>query len=128
MPITLHYLDFEHSEDTEGVATFEAMASVGPAQLAALHAEIEQVLTWAYEAFADVRGPLDEGFEWDHDLQSQREFTASDELRFDPTSGRLQVRSGKPGLARHTVTLSITGSARFAEAFMAVFNQAIGLS
>ncbi len=57
MPITLHYLDFEHSEDTEGVATFEAMASVGPAQLAALHAEIEQELAGAYEAVADEPGP-----------------------------------------------------------------------
>lgn len=123
MSITLHYLDFDCSEDTEGVATFEAMASVGPFQLAMVHAEIEQVLAWACAHFPHGRGPLDEGFEWDHDVQSQREFTASDVLDFDPASGRLRVSAGEPGLARHTVTLSLTGSARFAEAF----RQAIGM-
>lgn len=36
----LHYLNFDYSEDTEGTGTFEAMASVWPDQVAAVHAEI----------------------------------------------------------------------------------------
>ena len=32
----LNYLDFDYSEDADGVGTFDAMASVAPAQIAAL--------------------------------------------------------------------------------------------
>lgn len=35
--MALNYLDFEYSEDTEGVGTFDAMASVGAMQLFATH-------------------------------------------------------------------------------------------
>ena len=46
--MTLNYLDFDYSEDADGTGTFDAMASVLPAQLPALHAEITQVLAWAH--------------------------------------------------------------------------------
>ena len=42
--MSLNYLDFEFSDDTEGVSTFEAMASVGPSQIAAVQGEVAQVL------------------------------------------------------------------------------------
>ena len=45
----LNYLDFDYSEDADGVGTFDAMASVAPAQIAALHAEISAVLAWAQQ-------------------------------------------------------------------------------
>ena len=64
-PMTLHYLDFDDSEDTDGIGTFEAMASTGPEQAPALHAEIVRVLDWAHAEFTDTRGPIGEGGEWD---------------------------------------------------------------
>jgi hypothetical protein len=41
--MTLDYLDFDYSEDTEGIGVFDAMATVGPRHIAAVRAEIEQV-------------------------------------------------------------------------------------
>ena len=38
--MTLDYLDFDYSEDTEGVGVFDAMASTGAEQVAAVRAEV----------------------------------------------------------------------------------------
>ncbi len=90
----LDYLIFDHSDDTEGIGTFEAMASVTADHLDTVHAEVALVLAWAFEAFPDAQGPLDQGFEWDHDLQVQQESTTL-----------------------HTVTLLLSGGAAFCQAF-----------
>ena len=66
--MTLHYLEFDYSEDADGHGSFDAMASVMPAQLAALQAEVISVLAWAHREFEGRRGPLDEGAEWDLSL------------------------------------------------------------
>ena len=42
--MTLNYLEFDYSEDAEYMGTFEALASVSPAQVAAVHAEVAEVL------------------------------------------------------------------------------------
>ena len=101
----LSYLIFDHSEDTEGIGTFEAMASVAPPQVALVMDEVTQVLSWAHAAFPQAHGPLDEGFTWDHDLQAQQE-------QQEPTI------SGEP---LHTITLSLSGSEAFCQAFRARF-------
>ena len=49
MPFTLHFLDFDYSEDDEGTGTFDAMACVTEAQWARLQHEITQVLQWCHE-------------------------------------------------------------------------------
>jgi hypothetical protein len=117
--MSLKYLDFEYSEDTEGLGTFEAMASTGAAQVALVRDEVAQVLAWAFEHFADGRGPLDEGFEWDYDLQSLQEWSQPEPLQYDPRTQKVTALIGLPGQPRHTVTLSLTGS----EAFCAAFTQ-----
>lgn len=119
---TLTYLDFEYSEDADGVGTFEAMASVtGPAQVAAVHAEVAQVLSWAHRHFGDAHGPVGEGFDWDHDLQGQAEYTAVEVLHFDEGTGRISAQLQPPGVPRHSVTLSISASPAFVDAFRAAF-------
>ncbi|MGH8759321.1 MAG: hypothetical protein ACREVW_07390 [Burkholderiales bacterium] len=45
--MTLNYLSFDYSEDTDRSGSFEAMASVWPEQVASLQAEIIQVLSFA---------------------------------------------------------------------------------
>ncbi len=117
----LDYLDFDYSEDAEGAGTFDAMASTGASQVAAVHAEIAAVLAWAHAAFAGRRGLLDEGGEWDFDLQAVQEFSLPETLAYDEDSGGLTVRPGTPGAPRHTVSLSIGGSPAFCEAFRAQF-------
>lgn len=120
--MTLDYLDFDYSEDTEGVGVFDAMASTGAQQVAAVHAEIVQVLAWAHTGFGEPGAPVDDGGDWDYDLQGTQEISLSETIEFDPGSGRLRVQAGPPGAARHTVSLSISGTAAFCAAFRQAFD------
>jgi len=97
-PFDLHYLVFELSLAAEGVSTLEAMASTPAAQHAAVMAETQHVLDWAWHHFAHGHGPADEGHDWDHDLQVSAE------------AGGWQV-----------VTLTLTASPRFVDEFLARF-------
>ena len=119
---TLDYLDFDFSEEADGSGSFDAVASVGPQQLPAVHAEIVAVLDWAHAAFAGQRGPLEEGGTWDFDLQSLQEWSVAETMTYDQGSGQLDVRPDTAGAPRHTVSLSIVGSADFCDAFRATFD------
>lgn len=120
--MTLNYLEFDYSEDAEYMGTFEALASVSPAQVAAVHAEVAEVLAWAFRTFPNGHGPLNEGFEWDHDLQGQREFTAAESLCFDERTGRITTQAHPPGTPRHTVILSVSGTPAFCDALRTQFD------
>ncbi|MBT9499796.1 MAG: hypothetical protein IV092_01025 [Burkholderiaceae bacterium] len=96
----MDYLTFDLSEDTEGVTTLEALASTSEEQHAAVMAEVQQVLDWAWRSFPHTHGPVDEGMDWDHDLQ-------------------VSVEHG----GWHAVTLTLTGSPRFVEEFFAAFGE-----
>ncbi len=120
--MSLSYLEFDYSEDADGVGTFDALAATAPAHNAAVLAEVATVLAWAQQAFEGQRAPLDEGGEWDYDLQAWREFSAVDVLDFDEHSGELSVQRQPAGIARHTVSLSITGTPVFCAAFRERFH------
>lgn len=120
----LHYLVFDHSEDTEGVHAFEAMACVAPSHWLAAQAEVAQVLGWAHRRFGGERGALDEGADWDFELQGLQEIACVDALSFDEVSGQLRSRLEPPSQPRHTVTLTLTGRDHFSQAF----SEAFGLS
>jgi len=94
----VNYLEFDLSEGSDGVTTLEAMAATSAEEHAAVMAEVQQVLAWAWANFPHTHGPPDDGMDWDHELQ-------------------LGVEGGR----WHAVTLTLTGSARFVEAFMAAF-------
>ena len=94
----LRYLTVDVSDNDEGVVTIEALAATAAAQHAAALAEAQGVLDWAWRAFAHTHGPADDGGEWDHDLQV-----------------------GTEGDGWHTVTLTLTGTAEFADAFARTF-------
>ncbi len=119
--VRLHYLDFDYSEDAEGAGTFEAMASTQAAQAGHVRQEITRVLNWAHSTFSGMRAPLDEGGEWDFDLQGQQEWSAIEALTYDETAGQLTARLDEPRAPRHSVTLSLTGSPQFCEAFRMQF-------
>jgi hypothetical protein len=116
----LDYLDFESSEDALGHGSFDAMASATPAQLAGLQAEIVRVLQWAHASFG-APGPLDEGAEWDCELQGVREVPTTLDVRFDPRAGALDLRPGATGAARVTLSLTLTGTPAFCDALRAAF-------
>lgn len=97
----MDFLTFDVAEVDDGTSSLEAMASTAAAQHAAVMAEVQQVLDWAWCRFPDSHGPIDDGMEWDHDLQ-------------------VTVEEG----GWHTVTLTLTGSGRFVEEFVATFGNA----
>ena len=57
----LQFLVFDDSENPQGHGSFEAIASVRQVQLAALRAEIAEVVDWAETAFAGQRAPRQPG-------------------------------------------------------------------
>ena len=117
----LQYLDFDFSEDEHGLGSFDAMASVLPAQVPALHAELTRVLAWACGAFS--KGPLDEGYDWDYDLQLAEDSAAQGPIGFDESSHRLwvDVHPGVTPASRHTVTLTVSGTPVFCRALREAF-------
>jgi hypothetical protein len=76
------------------VLTLDAMASTAAAQHTAVLAEAEVVLAWCRSEFPHTHGAVEDGMDWDHDLQ-------------------VVVEAG----GWHTVTLTLTGSERFVAAF-----------
>ena len=96
------YLTFDLSDGADGgdgITTIEAMASTAAAQHAAVMAEVQLLLDWAWRQFPRSHGPVDEGMDWDHDLQ-------------------VSVESGE----WHAVTLTLTGTPPFTAAFIAAFS------
>lgn len=94
----MDYLTFALDEVDDGVSTLEAMASTRAAQHAAVMAEVQQVLGWAWRRFPDAHGPIDDGMDWDHDLQ-------------------VSLEAG----GWHRVTLTLTGTAHFVAEFLSAF-------
>jgi len=98
--IALRLLTLDLSDNDEGVVTIEALASTAAAQHAAALAEAKQLLDWAWREFPHTHGPADDGGQWDHDLQVVDE-----------------------GGGWHAVTLTLTGTAEFAGAFVQAFGE-----
>lgn len=124
MITTLHFLDFDYSEDDEGTGTFDAMASVAPWQVQTLHAEVAAVLAWAYTNFPDACGPSEDGGLWQYDLQGLQEVATRVALDFDAVAGHITATPGAPSAPRFTVTLSVSGHAEFCAALRNAFEMA----
>lgn len=110
MPLTLHYLSFDYSEDGDGHGVFDAMASVAPAQAAALRDEAAALLGRLCDAFPAGPGPLEDGCDWQFELSASREWSADEGLRFDPQQRRLAHAPGTPAEVRWTLALTISGT------------------
>ncbi len=117
----LNYLDFDYTEDDDGHGSFDAMAAVPPAQWPALLAEVQQVLAWALGEFPGGRGPLEEGGQWDCELQGLREVPTPLALRADDATGQVRVTEGAPGQPRLTLSLTLSGTPAFCDALREAF-------
>jgi hypothetical protein len=116
----LSYLAFDHSEDGEGHGTFDAMAAADARHLPALQSEVARVLAWAHSAFG-APAPLEEGGEWDYEVTGVRELASALEVRYAPATAALVLEEGGDAQVRVTLTLTLTGTAGFCEAFRTVF-------
>jgi len=121
--MALDFLDFDFSGDPEGHGSFDAMASAGPAQLAALQAEVVQVLAWAERHFGPAAA-LDEGGEWDYALRGVREVATPLAVQYAAGATTLQMQPGEADPPRTTLLLTVSGT----EAFCAAFRDAFALS
>ncbi len=119
--MTLDYLDFDYSEDPQGHGSFDAMACAAPAQFPAVRSEVQRVLAWAHREFPGARGALDDGGEWDYELQGVQEVATSLDVRYEPQAGQLQLESGATGAPRITLSLTLSGTPQFCEAFRRAF-------
>lgn len=111
------YLVFDRSEDEQGIVNWDAMASVPASRVPDLQAEMEQVLVWACTRFVGQLGPVDEGGDWDVDVQAQDDDGEPLPLQWDARTGRVHLSAA--GVGRTTVSLSLSGNAQFAQAFEA---------
>ena len=135
-PMNLQFLDFDCSEDAEGVVSWDALAQPSPRHNEALLHEVAQVLVWAHDwtqaSVAHGPGPLDDGADWDYDLQAtllpeepfsltaksttQALAAGTARLTFDVRAGQL-ICSPPPMMHRLEVSLSLSGTPGFAKAF-----------
>lgn len=115
----LAYLDFDYSEDAHGHGSFDAMAAAAPSQLPALLAEVARVLDWAHAQFG-APAALDEGGEWDCELQGVREVATTLQVRHVPGAG-LDLQPGATGEPRVTVSVTLTGTPAFCAALREAF-------
>jgi hypothetical protein len=111
----LQYLDFDFSDEDTGRGSFDAMASVLPDRAPAVLAEIAIVLRWAVGAFGPS-GLLEDDSEWDYEVQGIVEPGTPLKVTYDEASGEVSLTPAG-GSARATLTLTLTGSAAFCEAF-----------
>lgn len=102
MTTVLRWLEFDYSDGDDGTGTFDAMASVELRHVSEVQAEVDAVVAWAESAFAGGRAPVEEGGEWDADLQ----------VTDDP---------GKP--PRRCFSVSIGGTRAFCQAFGEQFSE-----
>ncbi len=117
----LNYLNFDVSEDDNGAASWDAMASTLPVRLPEALREASAVLQWAHSAFGTPEGN-DEGLaQWDFDLQLAQEVaggaTRDLNARFDAAAGRIETIPALSDAGYCVLTLTLSGPAAFAAAF-----------
>ncbi len=93
----LQFLDFELSEDGDGLCTWDALASPSPIHTRALLAEVQALLAHLQKQLGTA-GPVDEGHDWDMDLQIHGE-----------AGQTLPLEAGNLPTQRVTLALSLTG-------------------
>lgn len=72
MPRTLQFLDFDLSEDFDGLRSWSALASPTAMHSAALQSEVQALLQDLTQQLG-APGPLDEGHLWDMALDTAEE-------------------------------------------------------
>jgi hypothetical protein len=116
----LDYLVFDSTDEADGSASFDALASVMAERMPALAAEIAAVLGWARRSFG-APAPLEDGADWDFELQAVDENGVQSSIAYDFARNEMRL-PGAPG--RSTVALTISGSRAFASAFTERFGDA----
>ncbi|MBP6219925.1 hypothetical protein [uncultured Limnohabitans sp.] len=116
----LRLLDFDCSEDADGVVCWDALAQPQTHHNSALLQEVSQVLAWAFCFDAQGPGSLEDGANWDFDLQAtlhpsgQPPVTAV--ITFSPVTRDITITPPASD-QRIELSLSLSGTPSFAQAF-----------
>lgn len=121
-PTPLQLLDFDCTEDADGMVCWDALASPAAEHQAALLQEVSQVLSWAFTLAPHGPGALEDGAPWDFDLQASQQgpsgASVSAHIAWHPETG-LTVRTPLSPEGRLALSLTLSGTAAFAVAFRA---------
>lgn len=121
----LDYLIFDISDEEDGRASFDAMATVMPDRLPALLAEIAAVLRWAYAGFGAAGAPGEEAQDdavWDFDLQAAVLPGQPLPIHHEQGPDGIRLRCGAvDASALVAVTFTLSGQASFCEALGLAF-------
>ena len=121
--MNLQFLEFDCSEDSEGVVCWDALAEPAPRHTQALLQEVTQLLVWAHRFGGEAPGPLEEGADWDFDLQIRQGHTPVLAL-WDRAQERLALSPAPSADKAITLSLSLSCSPAFAQAFLEHWNVA----
>ncbi len=116
--MVLDYLDFDHSDNGDGHASWDAMACVLPARFGAALREAEAVLAWAHVEF----GTPGDWSDWDFDLQCQQEGLRDLGAAFDGETWQLLRQPIAMDGGRCTLTLTLSGAPAFGDALRERFS------
>ncbi len=124
--MNLQLLDFDCSEDAEGVVCWDALAQPAQAYHTKLLAEVSEVLTWCHQFDVQGPGPLEDGASWDFDLQvtlhGKDAPALQTAIQFDPVTGHVHL---DPEAAQQVMALSLSISGL--PAFSLAFREQFGL-
>jgi hypothetical protein len=126
---TLAFLEFDCSEDTEGVVCWDALAQPTASHTAALLREVSQLLSWASRFSPQGPGPLEEGADWDFDMQVQllpphRQHSSHAQAQWHPAQQALDIQPAPGPEDRVELSLSLSGTPAFAQALREHWNVA----
>ena len=114
--MNLQFLEFDCSEDSHGVVCWDALAQPAARHTPAMLEEVTQVLIWAHQFGSQAPGPLEDGADWDFDLQI-RCGNMQVNCLWQSADGKLEL-SPQPASGEEIVlSLSISGTPEFAQAF-----------
>lgn len=102
MVMPARFLEFDLSEDAEGLRTWDALASPAVRHTGALQDEVQR-LTRQLALSLGPAGPIEEGHRWDMDLQIH-----------DDSGQALSLEMDLPACGRIAVALSLSGGAELA--------------
>jgi hypothetical protein len=117
----LQFLEFDCSEDTEGVVCWDALAQPAARHTPALLAELTQLLAWAYHFSPRKPGVLEDGADWDFDLQIHLG-SASVPAHWDSAAQTLVLSPTPTESDEISLSLSLSGGPAFSSAFRQQWN------
>jgi hypothetical protein len=114
--MNLQFLEFDCSEDPHGVVCWDALAQPAARHTLALLEEVAQLLVWAHHFGSQVPGPLDDGADWDFDLQI-RCANLQVQVLWHRVQAKLDLSPQPSSNDEISLSLSISGTPEFAQAF-----------